>query len=245
MKRAIIIGATSGIGREVAKKLLAEGWQIGVAGRREQELTTLQALSPERVSIQTLDVTREDAPEQLRRLIAQTGGMDLFFLSSGVGWVNPELQPEIELRTVETNASGFVRMVTAAFLYFREHQGGHLAVISSVAGTRGIGSAPAYSATKRFQNIYIEGLAQLAHNRKLNIHFTDIRPGFVDTAILDGNGTMRYPMLMKPERVAAQIVRALNRRRRIAVIDWRYACLVFVWRLIPLWLWERIRLKNQ
>jgi short-subunit dehydrogenase len=239
MKRAIIIGATSGIGREVAEKLLEEGWRIGVAGRREQELMTLQASSPERVSIRTLDITREDAPERLQQLIAQTGGMDLFFLSSGVGRQNPELQPETELRTVETNALGFTRMVTAAFHYFRERRGGHLAVISSVAGTKGLGSAPSYSATKRFQNTYLEALAQLSHSRKLNIHFTDIRPGFVATAILDE--TKHYPMLMKPERVAAHIVRALNRRRRVAVIDRRYAWLVFVWRLIPLWLWERIR----
>ncbi|MDR1675361.1 MAG: SDR family NAD(P)-dependent oxidoreductase [Tannerella sp.] len=241
MKRAIIIGATSGIGREVAKKLLEEGWQIGVAGRREEELLTLQAASPERVSVRTLDITREDAPERLQQLIAQTGGMDLFFLSSGIGRQNPELQPAIELCTVETNALGFTRMVTAAFHYFREHRGGHLAVISSVAGTKGLGSAPSYSATKRFQNTYLEALAQLAHSRKLNIHFTDIRPGFVATAILDR--TKHYPMLMKPERVAAHIVRALNRRRRVAIIDRRYAWLVFIWRLIPPWLWERMKLS--
>jgi short-subunit dehydrogenase len=167
--------------------------------------------------------------------------MDLFFLSSGIGRQNPELQPEIELRTVETNALGFTRMVTAAFHYFREQRGGHLAVISSIAGTKGMGSAASYSATKRFQNTYLEALAQLSHDRKLNIRFTDIRPGFVATAILDA--TKQYPMLMKPERVAAHIVRALNRHRRIAVIDRRYAWLVFVWRLIPRWLWERMKLS--
>ncbi|MDR1456078.1 MAG: SDR family NAD(P)-dependent oxidoreductase [Tannerella sp.] len=240
MKRAIIIGATSGIGREVAKKLLEEGWQIGAAGRREQELITLQAASPGRVSIQMLDITREDAPERLQRLITLTGGMDLFFLSSGIGRTNPELLPDTELSTVETNALGFTRMVTAAFHYFREHRGGHLAVISSVAGTKGLGPAPSYSATKRFQATYLEALAQLAHSRYPHIHLTDIRPGFVATAILDG--TKHYPMLMKPERVAALIVRALNRRRRVAVIDRRYAWLVFVWRLIPPWLWVRIKL---
>ncbi|MDR3194845.1 MAG: SDR family NAD(P)-dependent oxidoreductase [Tannerella sp.] len=242
MKRAVIIGATSGIGREVAKKLLDEGWRIGVAGRREEELKTLQALSPGRVSIQTLDVTREDAPARLQQLIGQTGGMDLFLLTSGIGRQNTELQPETELRTVETNALGFTRMVTEAFRYFRERKGGHLAVISSVAGTRGLGAAPSYSATKRFQNTYIEALAQLAHMEKLPVRFTDIRPGFVATHLLDGS--KRYPMLMQPERVAAQIVRALKRGRRIAVIDRRYAWLVFFWRLIPSRLWVRMTLRT-
>jgi short-subunit dehydrogenase len=115
-----------------------------------------------------------------------------------------------------------------------------LAVISSIAGTKGMGSAPAYSATKRFQNTYIDALAQLAHMQNLNIRFTDIRPGFVATALLnDGN---KYPMLMNPERVANHIVRALNHHKRMVIIDKRYALLVFFWRLIPQWLWERMKI---
>jgi short-subunit dehydrogenase len=166
--------------------------------------------------------------------------MDLFFLSSGIGYRNAELLPALELQTVATNGLGFTRMVTAAFHYFRERRKGHLAVISSVAGTKGIGSAPAYSATKRFQNTYIDALAQLAHREKLHIRFTDIRPGFVTTALLQGDS--KYPMQMKPERVAAHIVRALNRHKRVVVIDKRYALLVFFWRLIPRWLWERMKI---
>jgi short-subunit dehydrogenase len=238
MRRAIIIGATSGIGLEVAKKLLAEGWQLGIAGRREKELKELQSQSPEQITIQILDVTQEDASQKLRQLISQTGGMDLFFLSSGVGDQNAELEPEIELRTVETNAVGFTRMVTDAFQYFKKQNKGHLAVISSIAGTKGLGSAPAYSATKRFQNTYIDALAQLAHTQKLNIRFTDIRPGFVTTALLKGD--TKYPMQMQPEKVATHIIRALKRQRRVVIIDYRYVLLVFVWRLIPRWIWERM-----
>jgi short-subunit dehydrogenase len=239
MKKAIIVGATSGIGREVAVILLEKGWQLGLAGRREEELKSLQALAPERISIEKLDVTKDDAPQHLFQLIRQTGGMDLFLLTSGIGHQNMELLPDIELQTINTNASGFVRMVTAAFHFFREQKGGHLAVISSVAGTKGLGMAPSYSASKRFQNTYIEALSQLSHTQKIPIYFTDIRPGFVATALLDKD--KRYPMLMDVERVARLIVRALNRRKRIAVIDCRYAVLVFFWKLLPGWLWERIR----
>jgi short-subunit dehydrogenase len=241
MKYVIIIGATSGIGQEVAKKLLAEGWRLGIAGRREKELKALQRLSPERISIQVLDVTREDAPQLLQELITQTGGMDLFFHASGIGFQNPKLQADIELRTIETNAVGFTRMVTAAFQYFKQQNSGHLAVISSISGTRGLGFAPAYSATKRYQNTYMDALAQLAHIQKLNIHFTDIRPGFVATALL--NDGCKYPMQMNPERVAGHIIHALNRHKRVAIIDKRYALLVFFWQLIPRWLWERMPVK--
>ncbi|MDR1408523.1 MAG: SDR family NAD(P)-dependent oxidoreductase [Tannerella sp.] len=243
MKKAIIVGATSGIGREVAGILLNEGWQLGVAGRREEELKSLKALAPERVSIEVLDVTAADASQGLLRLIRQTDGMDVFLLASGIGAQNMELQSDIEEQTVHTNVEGFVRMVTTAFRFFRERNGGHIAVISSVAGTKGMSVAPSYSASKRFQSTYIEALAQLAHTLKLPIRFTDIRPGFVMTPLLDRN--KHYPMLMEVGRVARLIVKALKKQKRIAVIDRRYALLVFFWRLIPGWAWERMRLAKK
>lgn len=242
MKRAIIIGATSGIGREVAKRLLQEGWTIGVAGRRQQALEDFQRIAPEKIKIQSLDVTQDDAANKLNTLIAQLGGMDLFLLSSGIGFQNMNLDKEIELNTARTNVEGFIRMVDTAFYYFKENGGGHLAVISSIAGTKGLGVAPAYSATKRFQNTYIDALEQLAHLQKLNIHFTDIRPGFVATDLLsDGK---HYPMLMKTDTVAQHIVHALNRKQRIAIIDGRYRILVFFWRMIPRWVWKRLPVKT-
>ena len=100
------------------------------------------------------------------------------------GYQNRNLEPEIELNTARTNVEGFIRMVTAAFDYFKKTKKGHIAVISSIAGTKGLGVAPAYSATKRFQNTYIDALAQLARMQHLNIRFTDIRPGFVATDLL-------------------------------------------------------------
>lgn len=242
MKRIIIIGATSGIGLEVAKLYLRQGWHIGVAGRRLAALEELQSLAPERVAVQELDVTGGDASEKLQNLIEKVGGMDLFFLSSGIGSQNLALNPEIELNTAKTNVEGFIRMVTTAFGYFRENGGGHIAVISSIAGTKGLGSAPAYSATKRFQNTYIESLAQLSHMQKLNIRFTDIRPGFVATSLLKGGN---YPLLMDASKVASGIVRAVTRGKQVAVIDWRYAVMVFFWRMIPRWLWVRMPVRNR
>lgn len=242
MKRIIIIGATSGIGFEVAKNYLHQGWRIGVAGRRQDALEEFQSLAPDRVEIQELDVTHDDAPAKLLNLVGRVGGMDLFFLSSGIGSQNRALNPDIELNTARTNVEGFIRMVTAAFSYFREKGGGHIAVISSIAGTKGLGSAPAYSATKRFQNTYIESLAQLSYMEKLNIHFTDIRPGFVATALLKGDN---YPLLMDAPKVAVSIVRAVARGRQVVIIDWRYATIVFFWRMIPRWLWVRLPIRNR
>ncbi|MDR1380127.1 MAG: SDR family NAD(P)-dependent oxidoreductase [Tannerella sp.] len=238
MKKAVIIGATSGIGREVALCLLRKGWALGVAGRREDALEELRQAYPERVVAYPMDVMRGDAADRLMHLIQLREGMDLFFLASGTGRRNPLLDEEVEVRTAETNVTGFIRVVTAAYRYFEAAGGGHVAVISSIAGTKGMGAAPAYSATKRFQNTYIDALAQLSRMRNAHVRFTDVRPGFVDTALLD-SAEHTYPMLMQPGKVAQSIVRALERRKRVVVIDRRYRVLVFFWRLIPRWIWER------
>nr|WP_320059782.1 SDR family NAD(P)-dependent oxidoreductase [uncultured Bacteroides sp.] len=241
MKRIIIVGATSGIGYEVAKMYVEKGWRVGAAGRREAALQEFRSLAPDQIEVEPLDVTATDAAEKLQQLIEKLGGMDLFLLSSGVGNQNVSLHPEIEINTAKTNVEGFIRMVTCAFDYFKAQGSGHLAVISSIAGTKGLGSAPAYSATKRFQNTYIDALAQLNHLEKLNIRFTDIRPGFVATALLKDR---KYPLLMQTDHVARCIVKALDKKKRVAVIDFRYAILVFFWRLIPRWLWEILPVRN-
>lgn len=241
MKRAVVVGATSGIGREVAKLLLAEGWMVGAAGRRLSELESFKAMSPSKVEIIPLDVTSNDAPQALEELIDKLGGMDLYFHSSGIGSQNPTLDIEVEMCTMKTNGEGFMRMLTAAFHYFKQTgKKGHIAVISSIAGTRGLGIASAYSATKAFQNTYIQCLTQLAKMQNLPISFTDIRPGFVRTALLKkGN----YPMQLTPEYTAKCIMSALKHKKRIAIIDWKYRILVGFWRLIPRWIWERLPIK--
>lgn len=241
MKRAVIMGATSGMGQEVARILAGKGWKIGVAGRREEKLKELQQLFPQNIEYQVIDIEKENAPEQLLSLIDKIGGMDLYFHGSGVGWHNEELDLSTELKTVSTNVLGFTRMVDSAWHYFRQKGEGHIAVISSIAGVKGLGPAPSYSATKSFDNTYIQALAQLSRSSGLKIRFTDIRPGFVDTPLLD-TSKHHYPMLMDQKKVARKIVRAVERKKRVAVIDWRYRILVFFWRLIPNCIWERIRL---
>lgn len=240
-QRIIIIGATSGIGREVANLYIAQGWQVGVAGRRAAELESLRQTAPDQVYTQVIDVTTDDAEQKLQSLIGQMGSMDIFLLSSGIGKQNYALQSEIELATAATNVAGFIRMTNAAYHYFEQQGYGHIAVISSIAGTKGLGAASAYSATKCFQNTYIDALDQLARMNKLNISFTDIRPGFVATPLLKDDS---YPMLMKATDVAKDIVKAISKKKRVAIIDWKYRILVFFWRLIPRWIWVRLPIRN-
>ena len=228
-RKIIIIGATSGIGYEITQLYRKQGWRIGIAGRRTELLAKIRSEAPDQIETAQIDVTCPDAPEKLAELIDRVGSQ------------NRNLNSDIELSTVQTNTVGFTQMVISAYDYFKEHGGGQLAVISSIAGTKGLGAAPSYSATKRYQNTYIEALDQLAQMEKLPIVFTDIRPGFVKTDLLKND---KYPMLMSPQYVARKIVKAIERKKRRTVIDWRYAVLVFFWKLIPSFVWRRLPIHN-
>ncbi len=256
-KRAIVMGATSGIGQEVARLLAANGYEVGIAGRREERLVQMAQATPGIVTHRQIDVTKEDAPTELHKLIEELGGMDLYFHSSGIGWENVALDADKELKTVETNGVGFVRMVSAAYNWFAEQRAdeakqraegdeqragdkerkARIACITSIARTRGLGAAPAYSATKRMQAHYLECLSQQARMRHLNIGITDIRPGFVATDLIAGS---HFPLQLKTEDVARTIVRAIERGNEVVTIDWRYRLLVAAWQLIPRWLWVRL-----
>ena len=283
-RRAIVMGATSGLGREIALELLKRGFIVGVCGRRLELLQEVEAewkswlhspaasgraslaagtaaaaetaavangtaavasgraavaeeIAPQRIFIRQIDITAPDAPERLLGLVEEMGGMDLYIHSSGIGYKNMALDGRIERETVITNALGFTQMVDAAFDWFKVRGGGHIAFISSVAGTKGLGVAPSYSATKRYQWIYAQALAQLSSMERYNISFTDIRPGFVATGFL---GSSKYPLLLEKHYVAQKIVKAILARKRSVIIDYKYKILCLFWRMIPNWLWERL-----
>lgn len=244
MKTAIIIGATSGIGYEVATRLVEEDWRVAVAGRRTELLERMRKRFGEKVLPYHMDVTLPESVNVVDEILSKTGAPDLFLYVSGVGSQNRGLDEQVEINTVQTNSEGMVRLVSHWFNYvklskdYTPKRKAHIAVVTSVAGTEGLGLSPAYSSTKKMQSTYITALAQLASMEKVPVRFTDIRPGFVATDILNPN--KKYPMLMKKEKVAELIVKGLKRRRRVLIIDWRYRLLVAFWRLIPRCLWERI-----
>lgn len=237
-KRIVVVGATSGIGLDVARLFISRGWFVGVAGRNTQMLDALKQENPSQVYTAVIDITHSDAPERLSHLIEEMSGMDVYFHSSGIGYNNPQLDETKELDTLRTNGEGFTRMIGAAYRYFRLRKKGQIVAISSVAATRGMGSAPAYSATKRFQMHYLQSIRQLATTDSLHLTVTEIRPRFVDTPLLrDG----KYPMLMESKIVAQAIVKAVIRRKRLLTFDWRYRLLVAFWRMIPVRIWEKTR----
>lgn len=242
MKRVILVGGTSGLGYELVLLYIKAGWKVGVAGRRTNKLEEIKSLKPNSIEIETIDVTQKNAADLLINLIHKVGGMDLYIHSSGVGAQNALLDQSIDAQTTLTNVYGFTQLVNAAYRYYRDNkQLGQIAIISSVAGTKGIGIAATYSATKKYQNTYIDALEQLCKSDGPKIKFTDIKPGFVKTALL--NNSSNYPLIMEPSYVANIIFKAIAQKRRRIIINWKFKILIFFWKLVPAWLWKHLKLS--
>ena len=234
-KRIIIVGATSGLGLNIAGRFIAEGWRVGAVGRNVEALGRLRELAPDRVQTAVIDITAADAAEKLLALIETMGGIDIYFHCSGI------LRESDPQATVATNVGGFTRMVSAAFGYFRRtRSAGRLVAISSIAGTRGLGDLPCYSATKAYDSTYLEALRQLADKEKLPLRVVDIRPGWTRTPLLDDN--KHYLLEMDRQTVCRGIFRAILRARRTAIIGLRWQLLCTLQRHLPAPLWQRLHL---
>jgi short-subunit dehydrogenase len=188
MNKVIIIGASTGIGKELAKILVHNGCKVGITGRRKTELEKLKQSNLNSYIVSSFDCTTENNSEKLNDLTNQIGGLDLLVLSSGTGDLDEDLNFEIENKTNLLNVNAFTEIVNWAFNHFEKQGKGHLLAISSIAGIRGSRIAPAYNASKAYQINYLEGLRQKAAKTKKPIYVTDIRPGFVDTDMAKGEG---------------------------------------------------------
>lgn len=243
MKKVIVIGATSGLGREMAAQLVKAGYKVGIAGRRSELLDAFveeyKGVAVEPIEQQVVDITATSATTALDQLIERMGGMDILLHVAGAGFENPTLEEGKERHITEVNSVGFVTIIDHAYHWFRTHGGvGHIAAVTSIAGTKGMGLAPAYSATKRLQTTYLSALAQHARMDGVRLHITDIRPGYAQTDILTPG--KKYPAVLSPEKVARVAIKAIKHHRRICTIDWRFKLVVAGWSLVPRPLWERI-----
>ena len=238
MKKVIIIGATSGIGKGLAQKLANENHVVGITGRRTELLNELKSQKPNLFYPKTFDITDTNKiVENLEDLTKELGGLDLLIISSGTGDLNEKLDYEIEKRTIETNVTGFTCVANWAFNYFENQKAGHLVAISSVGGLRGSRIAPAYNATKAYQINYLEGLRQKATKLETQIFVTDIRPGFVDTAMAKGEGQF---WVASVDKATSQIFDAIKRKKKIVYISKRWKFIGTILKRIPRQIYDRM-----
>ena len=152
MKKAIIVGASSGIGLELARVLVRNDYLVGITGRRKNLLEELKKENPLKYFVKSFDIKDLSANEKnLNELVIELGGLDLLIISSGTGSVDADLCFEIEKEIIDTNVSGVTQIAIRGFNYFKKQNFGHLVVISSIAGLRGGRFVPSYGASKTFQ----------------------------------------------------------------------------------------------
>ena len=237
MQKVIIIGASSGIGLELARIYAGSGALVGATGRRQDLLYNLQLEYPNNILTECFDVTGNRNIPHLEALIHKLEGLDLLIYNSGYGDVSKGLDWEIDRRTVDTNVNGFIEISNYTFNYFLKQGHGHLATTSSIASIRGNSRAPAYSASKAFQSVYYEGLYMKAKRSGLPLFVTDIQPGFVDTKMAKGEGLF---WIAPPAKAARQIVKALEQKKWRARITRRWGLIAWLLKWIPGSIYHRI-----
>lgn len=237
MKKVIIVGASSGIGRALAILFAGHNWMVGVTGRRKELLDALHDLHPAQIVPLAFDNTEDAATDQLQRLITKLGGLDLLVLSSGTGNINTALDWSIEEETLILNVVAWTRIADYTFNYFKAQGSGHFVAITSIAAIRGEGRAPAYNASKSFQAKYLEGLRKMAFHKKLRISITDIQPGFVHTSMAKGTGRFWEA---SPEKAASQMLAAILHKKKKVYITKRWWLIAQILKVLPDYLYNRL-----
>jgi short-subunit dehydrogenase len=238
MQRVIIIGASSGIGREMARIYAKRGAKVGITGRRNELLHSLQPEFPEAISMSCFDATSPDAIAYLEELIRELGGLDILIYCAGYGEPSKDLDWTIDKATTDINVSGFLRIINFGYNFFIDQGHGHLVTISSIASRRGNDYAPAYSAGKAFQSTYFEGLHMKLTKLKLPIYVTDVQPGFVDTRMAKSK---KLFWVAPVEKAAQQIINAIDKKKWRVYITRRWVIIAWLLKWIPDFIYFRLR----
>lgn len=236
-KKILIVGASSGIGKELALRYAKKGYRIGVTGRRADLLKQLQESFPSQIFTACFDVMESDNILHLNKLIQEMGGMDILVYNSGYGDTSATLNWEIDRQTTLTNVNGFLAVIHFAYQYFVEQGYGQIAATSSIASIRGNSWAPAYNASKAYMSNYMEGLHMKTAKCKNNITITDIQPGFVKTKMAKGKGQF---WVSSVEKAAQQIETAIEKKKRIAYISRRWWMIAQLMKILPYSIYKRM-----
>ena len=231
--RVVITGASSGIGEALARHYAAQGAVLGLVSRRPVEVT--------KGTSYPVDVTDEAAMARVARdFIDRYGVPDLVIANAGIssGTSGADSGDVAKLRKVlEVNVAGLAATLAAFAPAMREAGRGTLAGIASVAGFRGLAGNGAYCASKSAAITWLESLRTEMYGSGVSV--VCVCPGYIDTPMTRVN---RFPMpfLISADDAARRIARAIEARRRLAVIPWQMALVSLLLRAMPGWLFDRI-----
>lgn len=237
MKKAIIIGATSGIGKELARLLIINNYKVGLTGLHTNGIEELRQNKPDHLELRYFDCTKESNSERITELISSLGGLDLLIFSAGIGHLNNNPGFEVENHANKLNVLAFTEIAEWSYRFFEKQGKGHFVAISSIAGLRGYRVSPAYHAAKSYQISYLEALKQKAYRSEKAIYITDIRPGFVETEMSVGK---KQFWVAPTEKAAKQIFDLIRRKKDVGYVTKRWQIIAIIMKLLPRWIHRRI-----
>ncbi len=242
-KAAVIVGASTGFGAALARKLAAEGFDLALLSRREERLQELageiEADSGVRSFAYKHDVKDTDQiPELLQRIARNLGRLDLFVYNAGIMYEqDPEVyQVEQDLQTLQVNLVGAAAWLLSVAHRFRQAGAGHIVAVGSIAGDRGRRALPGYSASKAGLHTYLEGLRNRLSRHGVTV--TTLKPGQMRTSLLDKAAKIRGPIDV--DRAADLAWRAIKSGKQVAYIPARWALVGLVIRHIPSFIFRRM-----
>lgn len=229
-KNAIVFGATSGIGKELAKLLVNDGYKVMITGRRIERLEEIKVENSDNYIAQQHDITDLNASDELfKKLPTIFDKVDLIVHNSGIATPNYNLDWDKDAPTIYTNVVGATKVYQLAYNYFVAQGHGHLVGVTSVASLRGNRQVPAYHASKAYQASYLESLYMKSlRTKKAKINVTEIIPGFVDTDIIMG----KTFWMSSVDKASKQIFTAIKKKKRKAYISRRWRLVGFVMRIV-------------
>ena len=230
-KKAIVFGATSGIGRALAKLLVNDGYDVMITGRRQEKLEEIKKENPDQYIVRRHDLTDLDDSKRLfDALPEKMPRVDLIIHNSGIAENNFNLEWQKDLPTLETNVLGATRIYQLSYNLFKKQGYGHLVGITSMASIVGNRHVPAYHASKAFQASYMESLWMKAKKtKKAKINITNILPGYVDTDIITGPTFWMAPL----DKAVKQIYSAIKKKKRKAYITKRWRLVALMMKILP------------
>lgn len=238
MKRILITGATSGIGRELALQYAADGHVVGLTGRRTERLEELKQEIGELAFYRTLDVTKHEEAEILyQELIHEMGGMDMMILNAGIGRIQMFPPWRAESQLIEVNALAFAHGCHFAFDFFQEQGHGHIVGMSSMASLLVHHRAAAYTASKHFISNYMMGYRQKARRVEADITITEIRAGYIWTEMTERAKGMFW--IAPVEKAARQMIKGIERKKNIFYVTKRWRLLAWAAKCVPEFMWNR------
>ena len=245
-RRAIVVGASSGMGAALVRQLASEGYAVAALARRGSELDALAEScaaacreSGGRVVTRVHDVVDTAAiPALFEELVRELGGLDLLVYAAGI---MPKVEPdefptEKDLSMLAVNVGGCIAWCNPAAEYFRSLRRGTIVGISSIAGDRGRRGAPVYGTTKAAMNTYLEAL----RNRlgEWGVHVCTIKPGFIDTAMTQGMDGLFW--LISPEEAARAILAAARSHANTRYVPRRWWLVGTVIKSIPSFVFKKL-----